>query len=153
MQKLIFASAVFAALATTGVAAADRDRYERDRSQYERVVVPVDERDVWTVDRERADRRRGTATLRVKRGARGSELTVVASDPSIRIRMIEVVFRDGRSVRVRGRGAAAIALGALRRADHIVVDYVNRGGYAGDIALVADDRETAYRHRRSYRRY
>jgi hypothetical protein len=152
MLKLIFASAVFASLATAGVAGADHDRYDRDRSQYQR-VAPVDERDVWTVDRERADRRRGTATLRVKRGARGSELSVVASDPSIRIRMIEVVFRDGRSVRVRGRGAQAIALGALRRADRIVVDYVNRGGYSGEIALVADDRETAYEYPRSYGRY
>jgi hypothetical protein len=153
MQKLIFASAVFASLMTAGVAAADHDRYDRDRSRYERVVVPLDDRDVWTVDRDRADRRRGTAVLRVKRGARGSELSVVASDPSIRIRMIEVVFRDGRSVRVRGRGASAIALGALRRADQIIVDYVNRSGYAGEIALVADDRETAYEYPRSYRRY
>ena len=153
MQKLIFVSAVFASLATAGVAAADRDRYERERSQYDRVVDPDDDRDVWTVDRERADRRRGTATLTIKRGARGSELSVVTSDPSIRIRMIQVVFRDGRSVRVRGRGASAIALGALRRADTIIVDYVNRGGYTGAISLIADDRETAYEYPRSYGRY
>jgi hypothetical protein len=96
---------------------------------------------VWTLDRDRAADARGVVSLEIDPDARGGDITVYTSNPSISIHAIEVVYPDRRVIELDGRGGRRLELGLIGDAERLDVHYVNRRPSRDDTVTVAAQRD------------
>ena len=95
----------------------------------------------WILDRDRADHERGLVSLEVDPDSRGGEVTLYASDASMSIHAIKVVYPDRRVVHLNGRGGRRLELGLIGAPERIDVRYVNQRPSKDDTLTLAVQRD------------